>query len=277
MIDQSKLKVIVVNDFDQFRLLYSDKDITLQNYKVIIPCLVSDVPEILNKFSDINKISIYESDGTTLLLQSQKFTTYSDASIITSGVYKDMNNQPIQAIMIVLKSMDIENSVRRIEEEVFPVVDFDGMSLDEYKEYYVKLFGDTCQKNIFDGVDVELSDGGVKHFAATLEDQNNLLVQFNSAMMNKRRTDLAYPYHADGEQYQMYSFDDICKIYSSVQSHILKETSYCNALNTYVRGLENKSDISSVVYGQEIPDENINEIMNETYKNGMELIQSLTK
>ena len=50
-------------------------------------------------------------------------------------------------------------------------------------------------------------------------------------------------------------YQDIIKIYCEIQKLILAETSYCNALNTYVRGLNTKEQIAAVKYGQEITDQ----------------------
>lgn len=273
MIDLNSLNKLKVGD-NVYPLIYNDREITNQFYKIIIPCKVEEVSNTLKVFENITAISIYQSDGTTLVTMSNKFNTYSEASIISPNIYKDTEGQPIPALMLTLKAIDLEESVKRLEQTVFPVINFDSMNLTDYKKYYTNIYGKKCQEKIFSGVDVELSNGETKHFSATLEDQNNLSVQFNAALITKG-TDSMYPYHADGEQCTNFSFNDIVAIYGAIQKLILTETTYCNALNTYVRSLSDKSEISKVVYGQEIPDEAIVENMNAAIKQGIELLESV--
>ena len=90
-------------------------------------------------------------------------------------------------------------------------------------------------------------------------------------------TKYSLPYHADGSQCKVYSYQDIIKIYCEIQKLILAETSYCNALNTYVRGLNTKEQIAAVKYGQEITDQVIKTNMDTVIAQGNAVMEGIVK
>lgn len=69
----------------------------------------------------------------------------------------------------------------------------------------------------------------------------------------------------------------IIKIYCEIQKLILAETSYCNALNTYVRGLNTKEQIAAVKYGQEITDQAIKTNMDTVIAQGNAVMEGIVK
>ena len=72
-------------------------------------------------------------------------------------------------------------------------------------------------------------------------------------------------------------YQDIIKIYCEIQKLILAETSYCNALNTYVRGLNTKEQIAAVKYGQEITDQAIKTNMDTVIAQGNAVMEGIVK
>ena len=63
------------------------------------------------------------------------------------------------------------------------------------------------------------------------------------------------PYHADGEMCTLFSAVDFTLIANTAMSFILRQTTYCNHLMSYVKSLDNVSDVQAVVYGQELTGE----------------------
>ena len=90
-------------------------------------------------------------------------------------------------------------------------------------------------------------------------------------------TKVSLPYHADGSQCKVYTYQDIIKIYCEIQKLILAETSYCNAVNTYVRGLNTKEQIAAVKYGQEITDQAIKNNMDTVIAQGNAVMEGIVK
>lgn len=132
--------------------------------------------------------------------------------------------------------------------------------------------GVECQDKIYAGTDVETSYG-TEHFSATGDDQANIKTLSDVAMATK----VSLPYHADGSQCKVYTYQDIIKIYCEIQKLILAETSYCNALNTYVRGLNTKEQIAAVKYGQEITDQAIKTNMDTVIAQGNAVMEGIVK
>lgn len=89
---------------------------------------------------------------------------------------------------------------------------------------------------------------------------------------------VSLPYHADSSQCKVYSYQDIIKIYCEMKKLVLNETSYCNALNTYVREkLYSKEEIAAVKYGQEIADPTIKENMETVIAQGEAVMNAIAK
>ena len=164
--------------------------------------------------------------------------------------YADAEGVLRPVVQIQLKTFDVNEKIRNIEKKLDTSINEAAMTIEEYIDYKVKLIGEECKAAIYNGADVETSKG-IQHFSYTSEDQRNLKTLFDSATITK----LDVPYHSDGNACEIYTWEDIVKIYVALQSNLLYQTTYCNALNTYIRSLSDKATIASVVYGQEIPEE----------------------
>lgn len=201
-------------------------DVFYDTTEVIV---MNEIGQVIKTITDIGKI----------VYTKTVYDYYAD----TDGVLKPV-------VQLQLKTFDINEKVRNIEKKLDTSVNEAAMSLAEYIDYKVKLIGEDCKAAIYNGADVETSNG-IQHFSYTSEDQRNLKTLFDSATVTK----LDVPYHSDGNACEIYTWEDIVKIYVALQSNLLYQTTYCNALNTYIRSLSDKATIASVVYGQEIPEE----------------------
>lgn len=102
-----------------------------------------------------------------------------------------------------------------------------------------------CNAAITAGTTVQLSDGAKKQFSYSIEDQANVSEIFNAVLMGAT----AYPYHANGENCQMYSAADIATIYATLSGLKTAQTTYYNQLRQYVQTLETVPAINAVQYG----------------------------
>lgn len=271
-IDLTKQKVLKLNGDKTYRVLYHDSVITSEEFKVRIPYTLETLGTLLEDFAEINKIEIYASDGTTLLCASSAFSKLKDWSTANS-IYYTKEGEHILAITLTLCSdnSNLKKEVAKLKEQVNPTIDYDSMDIEEYCKVYTDRFGEQCMKTIFAGVDVETIHG-TEHFSATTEDQQNIKALCDIAIATK----IDLPYHADKTQCKIYTAEDIIKIYASIQALVLYQTTYCNAVNTYIRSLTEKTDIASFIYGQTIPNENIVNEMNEALAQGQKVINTLT-
>ena len=63
------------------------------------------------------------------------------------------------------------------------------------------------------------------------------------------------PYHADGEEVSFYTAEEINELIAAANNFKIYQTTYCNALKTYINTLETIEEISAITYGDEIPEE----------------------
>ena len=237
-----------------------------------VTVMAEDEKAIVDLFNNAKSIIVMDQYG--LVVKSVSNYCGVESSTIKYDFYLDEENKMKPVITVKLKAVDLNEKIKSIEAAMGDeVVDESSMSIDEFKAYKVKQYGNECQKKIYAGVDVE-TNYGTEHFSATGDDQANIKALSDVAMLTK----VSLPYHADGSQCKVYTYQDIIKIYCEIQKLILTETSYCNALNTYVREqLYTKEEIAKINYGQEITDPTIKSNMEVVIAQGEAVMEGIAK
>lgn len=131
--------------------------------------------------------------------------------------------------------------------------------LSEAKIRYVEKMSAVCQKVIYNGIDVEMSDGSVRHFTLEIEDQLNLITL--SSMIAAGETMI--PYHASDELCVFYSAEDISRIISTATAFKTYQTSYFNSLKNWIMSVESINAMGQISYGDIIPEEYRSDVLNE--------------
>ena len=108
-----------------------------------------------------------------------------------------------------------------------------------------------CESTIFEGVDVELTDGSVEHVSLTEKDQINLFGK--QSQLAAGATQLEY--HEDGKLCKYYSAEDMTKIIEAAMKFVSYHTTYCNSINAWIKGAQTAEEIEAIQYGAQIPDE----------------------
>ena len=134
-------------------------------------------------------------------------------------------------------------------EEPEPEIEVPDENLEQAKIRKMKQLRDACSDMICNGIEVKLSDKSVKHFGMTAEDQINML----DAQMEINAGAAAVQYHANGEQYMMYSADDMRLIINAARAHRQYHTAYYGCLKAWVMNLDTIATIGSIAYGDAIP------------------------
>lgn len=141
------------------------------------------------------------------------------------------------------------------EEEQMPVEEVEELPLQEeitvdfVREVKTKEMSIACNRAITDGFDIELSDGELHHFSMTLQDQTNLADAQTQIIGGA--SEIAY--HADGEDYRMYSADEMTTIIAVANQHKLYHLAYFGSLKTWINALSQIKRIQDIEYGTEIP------------------------
>lgn len=128
----------------------------------------------------------------------------------------------------------------------------------EAEAYIAKLKSETiecmsaiCQKNIEDGLTVQLADGESYPFSYKQVDRENISEMFNAVVFGAT----AYPYHENDGGCRTFSAADIVTIYSAMAQNKTHHTTYFNQLKQYIKTLDKVSAISDIEYGQELTGE----------------------
>lgn len=115
----------------------------------------------------------------------------------------------------------------------------------EAKNKKIAEITDGCNQAINAGTDVKLNRG-TKKFSYTVEDQSNISEMYMAVVGGATE----YPYHANGEACEVYSAEDVVKIYSTLSLYKTSQITYNNQLKQYVNSLTTVEQIETVTYGQ---------------------------
>ena len=114
-----------------------------------------------------------------------------------------------------------------------------------------------CERIIYNGVSVTLTDGTTEHFALTEHDQINLFGKQAQLAAGVEQLE----YHADGQPCRYYSAADMQAIIAAALWHVSYHTTYCNALNMWIATCETAEDVQAIYYGADVPEEYQSEVL----------------
>ena len=146
-------------------------------------------------------------------------------------------------------------------------------SLNELKAAKKREISAACETAIYAGVDVKLSDGSAEHFSQTEHDQLNLFGK--QVQLASGATELEY--HADGQPCQYYTAEDMRTITSTAMAYVSYHTTYCNALNMWISGASNETELDKIAYGADVPEEYQSEVLKSYLSAGGEAIEKASK
>lgn len=125
----------------------------------------------------------------------------------------------------------------------------DELTLEFVKDSKINAMNYACRTTIESGFDLVLR-GETRHFSLTTQDQLNLM-----SLGAMTQTQSLIPYHADGEESEFYTAEEINQIISAAASFKNYQLSYYNSLKTYINTLDTIEAIAAITYGTPIPDE----------------------
>lgn len=255
-----------INDKDTVKLC--DWNTQMFESDLALKVQSDDFAKIKNLFTDINKIEILIDDEVVATYTA--YNTYSEIQYL-GNVYVGGEDIFTPALRVILYKTDIAEQVKRLDEKVNPVINFDTMSPDEYKKYKLTQVNEACQEDIYAGDEIEI-DGVPRRFTFKLEDQMNLKNLFDIVSTFPDVQHL--PYHVSAQSCEMFSRKDIITVYLTLLIRLTKITTYCNQLNMYIRSLYDKEKIKEITYGMELP-EGYLATYNNIIAQSMESMQSL--
>ena len=241
---------VIINSNEQLPLFTWDASSFHNNPQLHLA--TDDLASVKSVFESIQTITIVDEQGN----ESATFTEYDGFSSISylGRNYSPQLNGFANDLVVTLTKVDLVSQVQRIDEKVNPVIDFDAMTLGEYKEWKINQLSSMGEQTIFNGTDVELTDGTVKNFTYDLEDQSNLL---NAIFIIQALDDLTItiPYHGHGEPCELYSALDILATYIALQVFSTTIQTMVNMKINWVRECQTKDEVAAITYETPLPEE----------------------
>ena len=114
-----------------------------------------------------------------------------------------------------------------------------------------------CEQAIYSGVSVTLTDGSTEHFALTEHDQLNLFGKQVQLAAGAERLE----YHSDGQPCRYYDAADMQKIITKAMWHVSYHTTYCNAINMWINGVQTAEELQQIFYGADVPEQYQSEVL----------------
>lgn len=150
----------------------------------------------------------------------------------------------------IINNETIEEDDEEEEEPIIPIIpeELDD-ALEFVKNSKISAMSYDCRQTIEAGFDLEIR-GETRHFSLTTQDQLNLM-----SLSTMAQTQQLIPYHADGEECEFYTADEINKIVTKATELKNYNTVYYNSLKTYINALETIEEIAAITYGTPIPEE----------------------
>lgn len=124
-------------------------------------------------------------------------------------------------------------------------------TLEEIKAAKKQEIGEACDKIIYEGMDVTLTNGSTEHFSLTDHDQLNLFGKQVQLAAGAEQLE----YHSDGQPCKYYSTADMRLIIAAAMQHVSYHTTYCNAVNMWIAGCETAEGIQKIYYGVDVPEQ----------------------
>lgn len=255
-----------INDKDTVKLC--DWNVQMFESNLALKIQSDDLVLIKKIFENISKIEIFIDEESVATYTA--YNTYSEIQYL-GDVYVNGEDLFTPALRVVLYKTDIAEQVKRLDEKVNPVINFDMMSVDEYKEYKLTQVNEACQEDIYAGDEIEIN-GTPRKFTFKIEDQMNLKNLFDIVSTFPDIQNL--PYHVSAQSCEMFNRKDIITVYLTLLIRLTKITTYCNQLNMYIRSIFDKDELEKITYGMELPETYLN-TYNSIISESMESMQSL--
>lgn len=140
-----------------------------------------------------------------------------------------------------------------VEPEPIPEPEPYVPTLEEVKESKVVEMNIAQQSIIQRGIEVTLTDGTTEHFTLTEHDQTSLMGL--QAQVTQGVEHIPWHTSDQSEHCKFYSNADMALITAAAMSYVTWHVTYFRDLRIYIRSLQTKEEIETVVYGMDIPEE----------------------
>lgn len=211
-----------------------------------------DLVNIRNIFENLKTIQIVDETDTEVAFFTE-YDGYTSISYLGRNFSSQLEGFANELVVFLQKTSLVEQ-VKRLDEQVNKVIDIEGMTLEEYKEWKINKFSEMGEQLIFAGTDVTLLNGVTKNFTYDLEDQSNLL---NAIFIIQALGDLSIsiPYHGHGEPCELYNARDVLAVYFTLQFFSTRIQTEVNMKINWIRSCTTKEEAMAINFDDELPEE----------------------
>lgn len=211
----------------------------------------SDLSYVKDIFENIEKLEVFY--GESKVAEYTEYDGYSSIQYL-GKVFCESEQRFVECLQITLTKTSLIEQVNRIERKIDNAIDFDAMTMEEYKQYLLDDISAKGEAEIFAGTGVTLSDGTSKVFTYNLKDQLNLTV---AAITSDKLDDLSLlmPYHEHEKPCTLYSARDILIIYMTLRMMAVEVQTRVNMLKNYIRTVNDKETLMTITYSTPLPTE----------------------
>lgn len=146
-------------------------------------------------------------------------------------------------------------------EEVPDPSSVENLCLEDAGKAKYQEIASACEQTIYAGVDVSTSSG-VEHFSLTEKDQLNLFGKKMQLLAGEEKLE----YHEDGHPCKYFSAEDMQNIVNKAMFYVSYYTTYCNALNMWIKSVTKPGDLDRIQWGAKVPEEFQNEVLKDYMK-----------
>ena len=180
-----------------------------------------------------------------------------DGRVYQSGIVADKSHIPSNCVECTKEEYDnIKNQESMCQDEFGRIIPITLLNIP-------KELSKKCHLSIISGIDVVLADGTIEHFSLEETDQINLTTAFNAIQSGAT----SYLYHADGQNYRMYSAEDITTINKMATAHKLYHLTYYHHLIQWYNRAVTIEELELITYGAELPEDlatNMSKLLNNS-------------
>lgn len=137
----------------------------------------------------------------------------------------------------------------------------EDLSLEDARKAKYQEISKACEQTIYDGVDVTTSSG-IEHFSLTEKDQLNLFGKKMQLLAGEEKME----YHEDGQPCKYFSAKDMQTIVDRAMLFVSFNTTYCNALNMWIKSAEKAEELEEITWGVKVPEEFQSEVLKDYMK-----------
>lgn len=234
----------------------------------------TDLDDVRNTFETIDTLEIFKEQ--TLVATYNQLDTFSSITFLGKE-YVEGEGRFADALSVGLTKANIAEQIKRLDDQINPVIDPNTMDIEELRNYKLKTVSEACTADVYKGTSITLSDGTSKMFTYDMYDQLNYDELFLVCIMAPEVEVL--PYHGSKNFCELLSRNDIITICSTLMLRKTQIITYANSLNMYIRSLSNRDELLGVQYGMELPQEyedRISQIMGTTITEMEKFINKIT-